>query len=97
MTTERIDVLAVMPEWCDSMVRVTKDSFYAVVGQLNVTPDPFGRHDMVLGYRSDWKLPHGELIARSIGGTTFCDRAYFVTTGFYDNNRAALARVGGEK
>lgn len=93
------DVLAVIPDDLSGMIAVTRDTFFATVGQLNVHPCPTGNWDPVLGYRSEWKMHGGagEHIATTIGGTSLSNTAYLVAPGFYDRNRAALARVGGAK
>lgn len=92
-----VDVLAVLPDWCDSMVRVTRDSFFATLGQLDVNPHPVGDYHEAWGYRSDWKRHGGagERIGSTVGGTHLTELHYFVTPSFYEANRAALARVGG--
>lgn len=92
-----VDVLASLPDWCDPMVRVTKDSFFATVGQLDVNPRAIGDYDMTWGYRSDWKRSGGagERIGSTIGGTHLAETHYFVTPSFYESNRAALARCKG--
>lgn len=72
------------------MILVTKDSFFATVGQLDVHPHIAGAHDPVDGYTSSWETPQRHVLGRSFGiGKT----AYYVTPEFFEKNRAALVRV----
>lgn len=86
----------VIPDALPGMVAVSRDAFYAVVGKLDVHPTPQGPWDHVLGYRSDWKLRDGRLIACSIGEPPLSEVTYMVTEGFHAANRAALSRTTGE-
>jgi hypothetical protein len=60
------------------MKPVTKDEFFATVGQLNVHPTIEGNYDQKMGYRSDWKLPNGQVLGTSISGTVFMDAQYWI-------------------
>lgn len=97
-THTKVNPLDVLPEALRSLIPVTRESFYATIGQLNVHPCPVGNYDQVLGYQSDWKMHGGagERVGASIGGTVFSDRAYLVTPAFYSKNSEALVRIGGE-
>ena len=56
------------------MTSVTRDQFYATVGQLNVHPSPQGNWDQEKGgYRVEWKLPNGRIVGVSQGKEYFTD------------------------
>lgn len=92
------EVLQNLPERLKGLIPVTRDSFFASVGHLNVHPSIYGNHDRTLGYLSDWKLEAGvgERIGATIGGTTFCEKVYFVTPSFFNKNAATLTRLETE-
>lgn len=73
------------------MIRVTKASFFAIVGSLNVHPNIVGPWDSERGYRSDWEMQDGS--RRRVGmsyGNGVERSEYLVEPGFYAANSAAL-------
>ena len=67
------------------MRQVGQQKFFAIIGPRNVHPTPVGRYDNVKGYRTLWKLPHGEVIGESIGGTHLMESQYFVTESLLED------------
>lgn len=76
-----------LPPSRGDMVRVSKETFFATVGRLNVHPT-IGQQkwDQVLGYRSDWKTPHGEVLGVTVGGTHLSETEYMVTRAFFEKH-----------
>ena len=61
---------------------ISRESFFAALGPLNVHPTPVGRWSDEWGYRSDWKTPEGRVLGVTIGGTTTRQRIYLATPDF---------------
>lgn len=69
------------------MIAITKDSFFATVGQIDVHPHIVGGYDRVHGYTQDWKLRYSDAI---IGRTVDAPKQYLVTPEFFEKNRAKM-------
>lgn len=93
-TIETCKVEKKMPEAIDGMVTITRDAFFASVGRLKVHPGVVGKYDRTFGFRSDWKLPGGEVIAVTVGGTLYAHKRYMVTQRIFNGHRAAIAAAG---
>lgn len=49
--------------------RISKEAFYATVGQMSVTPYPIGKwDDEANGYKTEWRNRGGEVIGVEFGG-----------------------------
>lgn len=69
------------------MVGVSREAFFATVGQLDVHPSPVGPYDRVFGYTSEWKTRAGQVLAKTVGGTHLSETAYLVSQTFYERHR----------
>lgn len=72
------------------MIAVSRDSFFATVGQLDVHPHIVGGYDAEHGYTSNWKLRSSD---RLIGRTIEMPKQFLVTDDFFQSNRTALVAV----
>lgn len=52
------------------MVEVSRDKFFATVGQLDVNPYPTGNWSDEIGYVTLWKLRSGRIVGKSWGRET---------------------------
>lgn len=78
------------PEEVPDMVTISKEAFYATVGQLNVNPYPVGNWDNIFGYKTEWRTP--ERILRGISFTeSYCSNGrYMVSEAFFESHREEI-------
>lgn len=85
------------PPEIEGMVTISRNAFYATVGQLDVHPYPVGNFDPIFGYRSDWKTRNHKVIAATVGGMIHSHARYMVTREFFNANRTTIAKAAGEE
>lgn len=79
-----------------SMVEVTEDSFFAVIGKLNVHPYAIGRMNGKFHHASEWRYVNDEFtsyIAVTTGNGYSGTHRNFVTQRFYNANASSLVKV----
>lgn len=77
-----------MPEPVPGMETVSRETFFDVIGPLNVHPNAIGKYDQIFGYRSDWKLRNNTLIGVTVGGTCFSHTRYMLTPAMLEQYQA---------
>ncbi|WP_211100330.1 hypothetical protein, partial [Azospirillum sp. TSA6c] len=79
----------------DIMIEVSKGSFYAVIGKLDVNPHVVGAFDKVTGYTQEWITPNRAVLGKTVGQCAhgLKPKKYFVTEEFFTKNSAALTRI----
>lgn len=62
------------------MVGVSKDAFFAAIGNRDVNPTiaSAARWDRVLGYVSKWQTSGGSVVGITAGGTHLADAVYML-------------------
>jgi hypothetical protein len=75
------------------MIQVTRASFFATVGQMNVHPH-IGQqaYDNAHGYTSTWQTPARQVVGKSDGGTHLLASRFFVTEDFYEKHKTSLTK-----
>ena len=64
-----------------NMAPVSKNAFFAAIGKLNVHPYIVSqKYDPVLGYKSHWKTPSGNVVGISVGIDCLENQEYWLAT-----------------
>lgn len=70
-----------MPPELPGFVTVSAARFAAVVNAQGAAPFMAGQFDPATGYRTDWRLPNGQTIAATLGGTVISHTRHMLAVG----------------
>ena len=80
-----------MPPEFPGFVTVSKEAFFATVGQLDVIPHIASGYDTAFGYTNEWQLRDRTVIGKSRGGTYLSETRYAVSQAFHAKHFAKEA------